>query len=269
MGKAVRFKLNRQIPWLKIAIPIIVFLFLIGFLIGIFKFRAIKYAVVIPKTPMMQQAKVPERVFRGNLSGKKLVALTFDDGPAIETTPRLLDLLKEKGVVATFFELGMRVRSNPEITKRAVEEGHEVGSHTMYHQNLVRVSREDAEADIKEAKDVFRETLGKEIELTRLPYGNEDDFVRTAVGTPVVYWSVDTKDWDSKDTQKIVEIAVNSASDGAIILMHDIYSTTVDAVPEIIEQLRGQGYEFVTVSELADERGIRLSDGEVYSRFEP
>lgn len=265
----MRFGINKELPWLKFALPIIiVFMLILGFS-GVFFRKVGVDTTFVPKTPMMRHTKVPERVFRGDLSGKKLVALTFDDGPAFDTTSRLLDILRDRGAVATFFELGTRARGNPEITKRVFEEGHEIGNHTMYHQNLAKVPMNEAEDDLNESKGVFREIIGREPSLTRLPYGNSTDFVKEILGTPIIYWSVDTKDWETKDTEKIVENVLSTADDGAIILMHDIYSTTIDAVPIVIDRLREDGYEFVTVSELADYRGVELENGEVYTKFEP
>ena len=268
MKRGVWRKLRIGVPWLRIAMAILIGGFLTLEVSGVMIGR-VGETEMVPATPMQRQARVPERIFRGNLKGKKLVALTFDDGPGAETTPRLLDILKEKQAVATFFELGSKARNNPDITRRAKEEGHEVGSHTMYHQNLIRVGRGAAEADINEARGVFREILGAEVKLTRMPYGNANEFTARVAGTPLIYWSVDTRDWAVLDAGMVEENAVGAAGDGAIILMHDIYNSTVDAVPRIIDRLRGEGYEFVTVSELAEERGVELANGVTYFKFEP
>lgn len=276
MGKTMRSRvgkrrrgLNKTIPWLKFGLLIVILLFLILGLRGDFRQFSGETIARVPTTPMSKQVEVPDKIFRGSLAGKKLVALTFDDGPSAETTPRLLDILKEKKVIVTFFELGGRAQANPEITKRAFREGHEIGSHTMWHQNLVRVSRGEAEEDIASAKAVFREILGREVQLTRAPYGNTNAFISGKVGTPLVYWSVDTRDWESRDPDSIVQIALDNTVDGSIVLMHDIYDTTVDSVPKIIDGLRERGFEFVTVSELAKNRGEKLENGVTYLNFEP
>ena len=262
-----RRKIFKRVPWLKFAVPIILIFFVILGVSGTFKRFSGETEVIVPTAPMSIQPEVPERIFRGNLIGKKLVALTFDDGPSSATTMRLLDILKEKKAIATFFELGGMARNHPEITRRAAQEGHEVGSHTMWHQNLIAVSRSAAEGDINEAKAVFREILGEEPKLTRMPYGNSNAFTASVAGTPLVYWSIDTRDWESKNADSVTEIAVSRAYDGAIILMHDIYDSTVDAVPRIIDQLRNEGFEFVTVSELAELKGEELKNGETYVDF--
>lgn len=269
MGEAMRSGINKKMPWLKFGLIGVFLFFAVLIFKGTLHYFSGESKVAVPKTPMSQHVKVPERVFRGDLTGKKLVALTFDDGPSRETTPRLLDILKEKAAVATFFELGMRADGEPDITKRIFEEGHEVGSHTMGHRNLVELPDGDIEWEIKEAESTFERLLGHKVPLTRVPYGNTNEKVREVTGTPLVYWSVDTKDWESKDSGKVVEETMRSVSDGAIVLYHDIYPSTVDAIPAVIDELRGQGYEFVTVSELSELRGVEMKKGETYSKFEP
>lgn len=255
-------------PWLKFAVLILSGFFIVIEMTGRFRyFSGENLKNVVPRTPMLIQAEVPERVFRGNLANKKLVALTFDDGPSAITTPKLLDILKEKGVVATFFELGGMMRNNPEVAQRTFKEGHEIASHTMYHQNLLRLSKIAVEADINEAKSVFVEVLGREAELTRLPYGNSNATIDEIVGTPIIYWTVDTRDWEVLDTGKVIENVLRTTREGSIVLMHDIYATTIDAVPEIVDRLREQGYEFVTVSELAEHKGVKLENGITYYGF--
>ena len=201
--------------------------------------------------------------------GKMLVALTFDDGPSPATTPTLLDILYEKDVPATFFMLGNLAKNNPDLVRRVDEEGHEVASHTMYHQNLIRISAKSATADINAAKAVFESILGKTPVLTRPPYGNINNTVRTATGTPLILWSVDTLDWKYKTTESIMGYIDAQVYDGAIILMHDIHETSVAAVPTIIDTLRARGYEFVTVSELAALRGRTLTPGTAYYNLRP
>lgn len=267
--RKARPNIFRSMPWLKFGLPIVVVGLVAFFALGAFRVKTGETEVIIPDAPMARQVRVPERIFRRSLVGKKLVAITFDDGPSSATTPRLLDILKEKGAVVTFFELGSKARQNPGITQRAKEEGHEIGSHTMYHQNLIRVSRGAAEDDINEARAVFREVLGADVKLTRMPYGNSNDFTAGVAGTPLIYWSVDTRDWAVLNAEEVANNAVWAAEDGAVILMHDIYDSTVDAVGEIIDRLRGEGYEFATVSELAKLRGVEMRNGEIYYKFLP
>ena len=215
--------------------------------------------------PMSYHVRVTDRV----LEGKKLVALTFDDGPSGATTPRLLDILAEKDVPATFFVLGNMARSNPDIIKRAEKEGHTIASHTMYHQNLVRLSAEAVQADVNEAKVTIKSIVGHSPIYVRPPYGNINDNVRAAVNKPMILWSVDSEDWLSQNPESIIATSMSEVHDGAVILMHDIYPTSVDAVPTLIDTLRKEGYEFATIKEITSIRGVELVPGEAYYNFLP
>ena len=258
-------RLNIRFPWFKLVAVLAIGFFLILDLLD----------VTIPKigdpynkiriAPMLHHVRATERYF----NNKMLVALTFDDGPFTETTPALLDTLFKKDVPATFFMLGNMARKNPDLVRRAEKEGHDIGSHTMYHQNLVRISAKAAQNDISEAKTVFNEILGHQPTYTRPPYGNINNTVRSSVGTPMILWSVDSLDWQSKNVDAIVATVMEQVHDGAIILMHDIYPTSVEAAPIIIDKLRDSGYEFVSISELVKMRGTNLSPGTAYYNFRP
>lgn len=199
------------------------------------------------------------------------MALTFDDGPGGATTPRLLDILKEKGVKATFFVLGGPLSARPDIVQRAEAEGHEVESHTMTHVNLEKATLETIQWEAASMRQLFQEKLGHEPSLTRPPYGNgtRRTEVTENIGTPLIYWSVDTEDWKSRNAAAVQERIRQDTYNGAIILMHDIYQSTVDAVPGAIDELRARGYEFVTVEELAAARGVKMVNGVTYFNFRP
>lgn len=258
-------RLDIRFPWLKLLaicfIGVIVVLDLLDLTIS----RVDDPYDKIRIAPMSKHVRVSERI----LKGKKLVALTFDDGPSNLTTPKLLDVLHEKDAPSTFFVIGNMARSNPDIVKRAKKEGHLIASHTMYHQNLIRVSKEAVMSDIGEANTVFNSIVGHNPTLTRPPYGNVNDIVRVYAATPLILWSVDTLDWKSKNPEAILAETKNQVHDGAIILMHDIYPTTVEAVPTIIDELRKDNYEFVTVEELIKIRGAKLNSGASYYNFPP
>ena len=231
-------------------------------------------AVEQTKTELVDRAEV--RILRDRKrvipAGKPLVALTFDDGPSSETTPRLLDVLKQRRAVATFFVLGVMAQANPEVVRRADREGHEIASHTMYHQNLATLPEASVRADVDEAKGVIRSILGRDVRLTRAPYGSSNALVANVMGTPVINWSVDPSDWRKERRENSADIyygVVDAVSDGAIVLMHDIYPSTVDKVGPIVDELRNRGYEFVTVSELAEARGVTMVNGAEYRSFEP
>lgn len=265
-AKASLFRrLDIRFPWLKLLVACIIGIIAILDLLDLTISKAGYSAPKLAVAPFSRHVRISEREFEG----KKLAALTFDDGPSSETTPKLLDILYEKDVPSTFFMLGSMARNNPDIVKRIKKEGHDVASHTMYHQNLIRISRSSAESDIKEARSIITDLSGKPPKFTRPPYGNTNDAISKMMGTPIILWSVDTEDWKSKNKDSIVDTAMSQIHDGAIILMHDIYPSTVEAVPELIKKAREAGYEFVTISELSEKRGESLSDGTSYYNFRP
>ena len=197
-------------------------------------------------------------------NGKKVIALTFDDGPSRATTPRLLDILKQKQVKVTFFVLGSAARYGKDIVRREFNEGHEIQGHTMWHGAFNAMSREQIMADIKQADDLMMEMIGRKPDMIRPPYGAMSQAAREVVGRPFMCWDVDTLDWKYRNSASVRQRAVGGAHNGAIVLMHDIHMTTVNAVAGIIDDLRAQGYEFVTISELAAIRGVNLVPGKEY-----
>lgn len=197
----------------------------------------------------------------------KLVALTFDDGPSSATTPRLLDILQSRNVKATFFVLGTMARKSPGIMQREWSEGHEVASHTMYHNQLTNLSAAQIRAEVLEMDQLFKEILGRVPPFTRPPYGSYNATVAEALGQPMILWSVDPRDWEVRNAAAVRARVVNSTQDGSIILLHDVHATTVDAVAGIIDDLHARGYEFVTVSELAELRNVPLVNGVAYGSF--
>lgn len=258
-------RLDVRFPWLKLAAVCIIGIVVLADLCNLTISRSGDPYDKIRIAPMSRHVRATERV----LDGKMLVALTFDDGPSSATTPRLLDVLAANDVPATFFMLGNMARSNPDIVKNIKQAGHDIASHTMYHQNLVRIPTSAAQSDINEANSIIASIIGQGPSFTRPPYGNFNSAIQGLVGTPIILWSVDTLDWQSKDVGSIVATTLSQVHDGAIILMHDIYPTSVDAVPEIIKSLRGVGYEFVTISELAKYRHVALTPGAAYYNFRP
>lgn len=254
------YRINVRFPWFKLLVVVIIGVVAILDLCDLTISKLHEPDVMPVTTPMLRHVRATER----NLEGKKLVALTFDDGPSAETTPRLLEILEQKDVRATFFMLGNMARNNPDVVKKVQNGWHEIASHTMYHQNLIRIPIASAQSDINEAKAVLEGILGRKPSLTRPPYGNSNNVVRESISTPIILWSVDTLDWKNKNTESIVSTTMSEVHDGAIILMHDIHPTSVDAIPTLIDTLRNAGYEFATVSELAKMHGVNLNANEVY-----
>ena len=197
--------------------------------------------------------------------GGKLIALTFDDGPG-EETARLLDGLKEKNVKATFFMVGSCAEQYPELVRRAYLEGHQIANHSYDHSNYLELSEQEVAQQVSRTNEILRQS-GAEDFLVRAPYGDSNATVRAAAGAPMIYWSVDPLDWVYANVETVRFNIVNDAFDGAIVLLHDSHASGVDACLRAIDDLREQGYEFVTVRELFRRRGQTLNDGqEYYSR---
>ena len=181
---------------------------------------------------------------------KKTVALTFDDGPHCLYTERLLDGLKERNVKATFFLVGENIEYNEDLVKRMADEGHLIGNHTDSHAQLTQLSVKEALNEIEKTNERICRITGQEVDYIRPPYGCWSDELEEAVDMEVALWNVDPEDWKNKDTEKVVEEVEKYVDDGSVILMHDIFGTSVDAALELIDHLKADGYEFVTVEEL-------------------
>ena len=192
---------------------------------------------------------------------KKVVALTFDDGPDGNTTPQALDILAKYKIKATFFVQGKNIAGNEAILKRMQSEGHEVGNHSWNHPILTKLSLEDAKKQLTDTEDAITKVLGKSSKLMRPPYGAISDDIRNSLDLRFIMWDVDSLDWKSKNEAAILTEIQHQTSDGAIILMHDIHQSSVNSLPKVIEYLQEQGYSFVTVSELLN---TRLKSHEIY-----
>ncbi|WP_017579694.1 polysaccharide deacetylase family protein [Nocardiopsis valliformis] len=182
----------------------------------------------------------------------KCVALTYDDGPG-GRTPELLDALAEHDAKATFFVTGYPIMEQPWVLRRTYAEGHELANHTLSHPNLTEIGAGAARANMEATQAlVYRET-GYTMDLMRPPYGATNDKVAeitAELGLAQILWSVDTNDWKDRKADVVRKRALDGAADGAIILMHDIHSTTIDASIGIIRELDERGYTMVTVSQL-------------------
>ena len=183
-------------------------------------------------------------------SEKKKAALTFDDGPNSKYTPLLLKGLKERGVHATFFLMGKNIEGKEALVKQIQEEGHLIGNHTYNHVQLDKISKEVAKEEIETTNQKIFEITGVYPAWLRPPYGEWRKNLDFYVEMFPVLWDVDTLDWKSKNVDSIMKIVRSEVSDGAVILMHDAYQSSVDAALQIVDLLMAEEYEFVTVEEL-------------------
>ena len=194
---------------------------------------------------------------------EKLIAITFDDGPGAYTA-QLLDELAARDVKATFFVSGYRAANYPETLKRMVSEGHQLASHTQNHENLNTLSAAKIADEISRTQDYITAAGGDNPAYIRPPYGNANKTVRAQAPSPLINWSVDPEDWKYRDSETVRQNIEAGVFDGAIILVHDIYRTSVDGALAAIDDLLAEGYEFVTVQELLLRRGITPEAATVY-----
>lgn len=202
-------------------------------------------------------------------ASRKLIALTFDDGPG-PYTDRLLDGLAAKGVKATFFTLGQRAEMYPSQIKRIFAEGHQLCNHSYSHPELTAMGVSGAVNQVATTDKILnRLTGGSENHFLRAPYGSMNSSIRSRLSCPEIFWSVDTLDWMHRDSTYVKNAVINMAFDGAVVLMHDIHSTTVTGVLQAIDTLKARGYELVTVRELFRRRGVSLYNGNTYYQCNP
>ena len=200
---------------------------------------------------------------------EKLLALTFDDGPRRSTTSSLLDGLARRGVHATFFLVGSNLDGNEELILRMEAEGHQVGIHSYNHKMLTGLNAADLYTEVGALRDWLTDLLGHDGFLLRPPYGKTDDALRRRAGAPIILWSVDPEDWSDDDSDRQTALILSQVQDGDIILLHDIYPSSVDTALRVVDALLDEGYYFVTVNELFAARGVTPENGKVYRSLRP
>ena len=204
--------------------------------------------------PVQGPAEIP--------SEPKYVALTFDDGPRRGTTDRLLDGLLERGASATFFLVGEEIAGKEDLVERMQAEGHQVGNHTWSHVRLD--AKTDLAGEVGRTESALAGLLGGSGYWLRPPYGLAAPELEGGISVPMVKWSVDPRDWESRDTAKAAQAILNDVKPNSIVLLHDIYPTSVEAALQVVDALQAEGYWFVTVEELLAVNGIAPVPGTLY-----
>ncbi len=202
-------------------------------------------------------------------STDKLVCFTFDDGPYAPVTNKILDVLEKYNGRATFFVVGDRAATYSDEIERASKMGCEIGTHTYSHVNLNTLSVPEMQEEIRKSCDAISKYSGKKVKVLRPPEGAANETVKANVNMPMVLWSVDSRDWDYRNADRDYQTVMDNVFDGSIVLMHDLYPATADAVARIIPELAKQGYKFVTFSELMKIRGVDVEPGEKYFSATP
>lgn len=213
---------------------------------------------------LLTAAPAPLPVSAPAPAAPRLLALTFDDGPHPACTDRILDTLAACDAHATFFVLGSKIESSLPQLARMVNEGHMIANHTWDHLDLTKL---DAQAITRQIGSVYgsiQGLCGTTPWLVRPPFGFANEAVRQNCEYPIICWSVDTLDWAWLDADRVTAHVLEHADDGAIVLMHDIYPTTADAVEKLVPALQARGFTLVTVAELFARKDIPLEPGHVY-----
>ena len=203
---------------------------------------------------------------------KPMVALTFDDGPDVQVDGILMDELEKVNGRATFFVVGQRVEKFPEDIKNTVERGHEIGNHSYDHD--IHLSTKGAEYirnEFEKTDAAVEKASGVKPALIRLPGGNISNDVKSVIQRPMIFWTIDTEDWRSRDAEKTKNTILSNVKDGDIVLMHALYLSTAEACKTVIPELNARGYQLVTVSELIKFRGLDdgRKNGVQYTAFPP
>ena len=201
-------------------------------------------------------------------AASKYIALTFDDGPKRGTTDVLLDGLKERGISATFFLVGDQIAGKEDLVRRMHAEGHQVGNHTWSHAALLDAPEETILCEIQKTEDLLSEILGGSGYWVRPPYGLIRANDREAVAVPLVKWSLDPRDWEHRNAQTVLQAILKATEANSIILLHDIYPSSVEAALRSADALQEAGYLLVTVEELLALNGVEPRAGTMYRNGE-
>ena len=243
----------------KLVYAIGLLLIVIGSFFAYYHFEKPTEVPLIVENLYKRGHNIPGKLYWAGSDQDKVVALTFDDGPEEVWTPKILDILQQKNVKATFFVLGKQAQMYPDILRRINADGHIIGDHTFDHVDLTKLDAQQVDDEIEKCALVIHEIIGKTPNLVRPPYGFHNETVDNAVYAKnriIVLWSLDTKDWTGIDATAVKASVLPKMQNGFIVLQHDgdtkKLGGSVKALPDIIDELKAQGYTFVTISELLD-----------------
>ncbi len=194
------------------------------------------------------------------------VAITFDDGPSSAYTGKVLDMLQKYDISASFFLVGNRIRGCEALLQRMVDEGHEIGYHTWAHTYFYNMTQAEIKADFKKFCEAVDKACGGEVTLFRAPGGGITNTALSTIPLPHIYWSEDTRDWETRNTTKVKNAIIAGLKDGAIILLHDIHGTTYTGTLAALEYIfeNDLDVEFLTVTELLSRNGTAPKSGTTY-----
>jgi len=225
----------------------------------------------LPPPPARRAA--PKHSYNSVGTSQPVVAMTFDDGPHPELTPKLLDILKKRNIRATFYVIGRNVAAYPEIARRIVEEGHEIGNHTYTHPALSKIGAARVKTELDKTTQIIKQITGVTPKTMRPPYGATNTSLNRRINDefsmPVIMWSVDPQDWRYRNASRVSSHIISNSKPGDIILAHDIHPSTIAAMAPALDALLAKGLRFVTVSELLEYDGTSQAVTEVVAAESP
>ncbi len=198
---------------------------------------------------------------------KKTIAFTFDDGPHGVYTEKIMDSLTKNKAGATFFMLGLQIELLPNVAKKVVDNGFEVGLHSYSHKNFTRQSISDTVYELERTNQLLYNAAGITTNLVRPPYGSINSTIQNEVDYSYILWNVDTDDWRYKDVDRLVNHVLDNVSDGDIVLFHDIFAPSAEAVKKVLPELYLKGYQVVDVGTLAKTKGQTIDLNKTYGSF--
>lgn len=213
--------------------------------------RDVAFMVMAPTYKAESIIKSKYRELEYNIDPTKpMIALTFDDGPKIGNTERIVEALKQNDSRATFFVVGQMVEKHPELVKLAYDAGCQIGNHSYSHANLVKLSADGVKGQVNKTSNLVYEITGEYTKAGRPPYGSINDTVRNNINMPWYNWNIDTLDWKNRNADYVKDYVLKNVKDGDVVLMHDLHSTTADAMVQCIPELTKRGFQLVTIDEL-------------------
>ena len=198
---------------------------------------------------------------------KKTVAITFDDGPNGSRTNEILNILEANKAHATFFMVGNRMKSGSSTILNVLNHNCEIGSHSYNHTSMKRQTLNEVMADEAKTEEIYKSITGKDLLYTRPPYGAVNTEIKNSLTNFIINWNIDPEDWRYRDKDRIVEHILTHVSDGDVILLHDSYDSTVEAVREVLPKLYLKGYQVVSIGEIANLKGRTLELNTIYRSF--
>lgn len=195
---------------------------------------------------------------------KPMIALTYDDGPQTSVGNRIMDVMLKYNQRCTFFLVGDRIPSRAEEVKRMADNGFEIANHSYSHKYLNKCDAATIREEVSKCNENIKKYAGVTPAVMRLPGGSKNDTVLANVNMPIILWNIDTLDWSTRNTQKTIDAVLGKVKDGDVVLMHELYTSTAEATEYLVPKLVEQGFQLVTVSELAKHKGIDLKNNKIY-----